>query len=262
MKRSPSTRIEVLGVVRAWRGERELVLGPAQQRSVLVLLAVAGGRPVPTPEIVEALWEHRQPPSAVNVVHTYLKRLRQVLEPHRPAHGPSQVLPAINGGYALRAEPDTVDLWRFRDLARQARAARLTSDHRRAAILLTDALQLWKGPPGGDLAPLWQHHRLRVVAEEHAAAVAWFAEATLGTGAVVDALPVLAQAASARPLDEPLQAHLIRLYHSVGRRADAIRVYLRSRDRLREELGLDPSPELTDAYRLLVADRRQPPAGG
>src|SRR5690606_39988189 len=67
--------INLLGSVRAWRGNREFRLGPPQQRSVLVLLAIAHGQPVPVHEIIEALWEGSSPASAVNVIQTYLKRL-------------------------------------------------------------------------------------------------------------------------------------------------------------------------------------------
>jgi DNA-binding SARP family transcriptional activator len=251
---SEPDRIEVLGAVRAWQDGRELPLGPRQQRSVLALLAVAGGQPVPVPEIVEALWEARPPRSAANVVQTYLKRLRRILEPHRPARGPSRLLPAVNGGYALRAGPDVVDLWQFRKLARLAGEARRGGEHGRVVTLLTDALRLWQGPPGGD--QLSHHHRLRATAEEHGTAVGWFAEAALVTGTAAEALPVVAQSAAGRPFDEPLHAHLIRLYHAAGRRSDAVRVYQGSWQRLRDELGLNPGPELTRAYRELLEDQR------
>ncbi len=252
---SEPSRIEVLGTVRAWCGDRELQLGPPAQRSVLTLLAVAGGQPVPVADIVETLWEGRPPRSAANVVQTYLKRLRKALEPDRPARSPSRLLPAANGGYALRAEPDTVDLWRFRKLTKLAADARRQGDHRTVVTVLTEALELWKGPPGGNPA-LAQHHRFRAVVEEYGAAASWFAEACLLTGTAAEGLPLVAQASGARPFDEPLHAHLIRLYHATGRRSDAVRVYQTIRQRLRDELGLDPGPDLTEAYRELLYDRR------
>jgi DNA-binding SARP family transcriptional activator len=255
------SRIEILGSVRAWRGERELSLGPPQQRSVLVLLAVAQGQPIPVHEIIETLWETHPPASAVNVVQTYLKRLRQVLEPERATRRPSQVLPTVNGGYALRAAPEAVDLWRFRRLVRLAREARHDADQARTATLLAEALDLWKGPPAGDLPGLGQHRRVQAVCEEHGSVVGWFAELALITGAVAEALPVVEQAAATRPFDEPLHAHLIRLYHAVGRRSDAVRVYQRSRRRLSDEFGFDPGPELSDAFRELLHDHRPRPAG-
>lgn len=261
MTRSQASRIEVLGTVRAWQGDRELPLGAPQQRGVLALLAVAEGQPVPAQEIIDLLWQSRPPRSAVNIVQTYLKRLRRVLEPHRPARGASRMLPTVDGGYALRAEPQAVDLWRFRQLVRLARQAHRAADHRRVVTLLTEALGLWNGPPGGDLMTLSPHHRLGAVAEEHAGAVGWFAESSVITGAVAAAIPVIAQVAAARPFDEPLQANLIRLYGAAGRRSDAVRIFHTSRKRLRDELGLDPGPALAEAYRELLGSRDGEPAG-
>jgi DNA-binding SARP family transcriptional activator len=254
-------RIEVLGPVRAWRNGHELPLGSPQQRGVLALLAVAAGRPVPTAEIVAALWEEHPPRTAANVVQTYLRRLRRVLEPGRPAHGPSRVLPSVGDGYALLVDPSALDLARFRLLTRRADAARRTADHQQVVGLLTDALALWQGPPGSDLRVLAGNHRLRAVVEEHRAAVGWLAQTSLATGTAVETLPVVAPAAGARPLDESLQADLIRLYHAAGRRCDAVRTFLETRRRLRDEFGFDPGPELAGAYRELLRGAGPRPAG-
>lgn len=256
------SRIEVLGPVRAWREGRELPLGPPQQRGVLVLLAVAAGRPVRTPEIIEALWEEHPPRTAVNVVQTYVKRLRRVLEPYRPTRTPSQVLPSIGDGYALHAGQYLADLARFRQLTQQARRARRAADHAQVVALLRAALALWQAAPGGDLPALASHHRVQAVVEEHRAAVGWLAETALATGAVVEAIPLVAQAATARPLDEALQAHLIRLYRAAGRRSDAVRAFLRAQRHLQDELGLDPGPELAGAYRAVLHGSGIRRAGG
>lgn len=253
---SSFSRIQVLGSVRAWRQDRELPLGPPQQRSVLALLAIADGQPVPLHEIMEALWDGTPPPSAVNVVQTYLKRLRQLLERDRRPRTPSQVLPRVNGGYALRAPIEAVDLWQFRDLVRGARQARHAGDQPHALALLSEALELWKGPPAGDLPPLAQHRRVQAAFEEHGAVIGWYAELSLDTGAVAEALPLVEQSAATRPFDEPLHAALMRLYQAVGRRSEAVRVYQRNRQRLSDELGLDPGPELTAAYRELLGEQQ------
>ncbi len=251
-------RIEVLGAVRAWQAEDELPLGPPQQRGVLALLAIADGQPLSVQEIVDGLWEGDPPRSAANIVQTYVKRLRKVLEPHRPRRSPSQLLPAANNGYALRAEPTAVDLWRFRRLVRLAGDARRECAHERVAGLLAEALALWKGPPGHGNPTLSNHHRIRAVIEEHGTVAGWFAETALVTGTAAEALPVVAQVTAARPFDEPLHANLIRLYQAAGRRSHAVQVYRDCQARLRDELGLDPGPELTMAYRDLLS---HPPAG-
>ena len=251
-------RIDILGAVRAWSDAGELPLGPPQQRSVLLLLAIAGGQPVPLWTIAEALWGNRPPPSAVNVVQTYVKRLRRVLEPYRLPRSPGHTLRRVDSGYALDAGADAVDLWRFRRLVHQAREERRAGRADRVVALLTVALELWRGPPGAALPALAEHHSVRAAAEEHATAVGSLAEAAVMAG-TVEALPVIAHAAVGRPFDELLHAHLIRLYLQAGRRHDAVRTYRSCYRRLQDELGLDPGPQLTDAYQEVLASLPAPP---
>lgn len=260
--RSERCRIEILGAVRAWRNGHELDLGSPQQRGVLSLLVVAEDQPVRTHEIVDALWGVRPPRSAVNVVQTYVKRLRHVLEPERARRDPSRILPVAGGGYLLRVAPDLVDLWQFRRLVRLALEARRTAEHYRVVSLLTRALTLWKGPPGGSLPPLAGRHRLWNVAEEQRQVVGWLTETSLAVGAAAEAIPAVVVAAAARPLDEQLHADLIRLYHAAGRRSDGVRVFLESQQRLREQLGLDAGTALCGAYQAVLRDRREGPFGG
>jgi DNA-binding SARP family transcriptional activator len=247
-------RIEVLGAVRAWHAERELPLGPPQQCGVLTLLAIAGGQPLSVQEIVDGLWDRDPPRSAANVVQTYVKRLRKVLEPDRPPRSPSQALPAVNSGYALRVESGAVDLWRFRHLVRLAGDARRACAHEQVVSLLREALDLWKGAPGDGNPALTHHHRIRAVVEEYGTVAGWFAETALIIGAAAEAVPVVAEVAAARPFDEPLHANLMRLYQAAGRRSYAVQVYRDCQGRLRDELGLDPGPELTMAYRELLGE--------
>jgi DNA-binding SARP family transcriptional activator len=254
-------RIEVLGRIRAWREGREIGLGSPQQRGVLALLVTAAQRPVPTAEIVEALWETRPPRTAVNVVQTYVKRLRQVLEPDRPAYRPSRIITSTATGYELLPDPYTVDLQQFRHRVGQAGLARQVPDYARVVALVIDALARWHGPPGGELPGLCHHPLVRAAVEEHRLAVGLLAEGSLLAGAALQALPWIVDVALTRPLDEALQAAVIRLYHAVGRRSDAVQTYLTICQRLRNDLGLDPGPELSAAYRLVLLGQRTQPVG-
>lgn len=254
-------RIEVLGRIRAWREGREVGLGPPQQRGVLALLVAAARRPVHTVEIVEALWETRPPRTAVNVVQTYVKRLRQVLEPDRPAYRPSRIITNTATGYELLADPYTVDLYQFRRRVDQAGQARQVADHIRVVVLVADALARWHGPPAGELPTLSHHPLVRAAVEEHRLAVGLLADSSLRAGAAIQALPWIVDVALTRPLDEALQAAVIRLYHAVGRRSDAVQTYLSICQRLRNDLGLDPGPELSAAYRNVLLGQRAQPVG-
>ncbi|MZE51676.1 hypothetical protein GTY86_10205, partial [Streptomyces sp. SID5770] len=55
------------------------------------------------------------------------------------------------GGYRLAADRDDVDLYRFERLAAEGAAALAVGDAGRAAVLLDEALGLWRGPALADL---------------------------------------------------------------------------------------------------------------
>ncbi|MFD0566941.1 winged helix-turn-helix domain-containing protein [Kitasatospora saccharophila] len=113
-------RLCLLGPVQAWCGERELELGPPQQRALLTALALRARRIVSVDELLDALWE--EPPArAAAIVRTYVSRLRRVLEPDR-VH-PS-VLVSSGSGYVLRLPADCVDTEVFEDRVAAAGRAR------------------------------------------------------------------------------------------------------------------------------------------
>ncbi len=73
-------RIELLGPVRAWRGQRELRIGSAQRRAVLAMLAMRGGRPVAADEIARGLATQTPARRATSRVAAHMTGLRGVLD--------------------------------------------------------------------------------------------------------------------------------------------------------------------------------------
>jgi tetratricopeptide (TPR) repeat protein/DNA-binding SARP family transcriptional activator len=221
---------------------------------VLGLLVLAGGDVVSTHQLVDALWGDRPPPSAVNVLQTHVKHLRQLLEPDRPPRTSSTVLPHVRGGYALHRDTVDVDLLVVRRLLTEAQDAQRAGDTARVANLLGEAVRLWSGPPLADLPALAGHPKVAALIAERRDVLAKYGDAMIATGAAADVLPEIAEAAAADPLNEPAQARLIRAYHAVGQRAKAFHVYREVRARLVAELGVDPGPELRAAHAALLHD--------
>lgn len=245
-------RVQVLGPLEWWREGVRVELGTPHQRTVLGMLLLADGRPLSRVEFADALWGDRQPPSVANLIQTYVKRLRRLLEPDRTPRTVSVLLPRVGEGYALRVPEDCVDVSRFRRLAGRAEAAQREHGPGPAAELLDEALRLWHGPPLADLPSLAVHPAVVALAGERRTAVARYGEAMLASGRAAEALPVLERDAGSHPLDEGSQARLVRAYKAVGRRDSAFTAYLSARRRLIEELGVDPGPELTTAYESLL----------
>ena len=93
---SDPLRFEILGEVQVLRGGRAVDLGPAKQRAVLAVLLLQAGRPVPTHQIVDAVWGDEPPENGANVVQKYVAGLRRVLDPGRAPRTPGEVL-ALTG---------------------------------------------------------------------------------------------------------------------------------------------------------------------
>ncbi len=250
-------RIALFGRVRASRGDTEIPLGPHQQRAVLALLALASGDPIPIDEIIDIFWT-QPPPTAVNTLRTYVKRLRAVLEPGRRSRSPSRVLPTVGTGYALCVDVQDVDVLRFRVLAEQARGARARGAHPELMRVCREALALYHAAPCADLPVLAGSPRLAVLNSQRQALVGWLLDAAIAVDRVLEALPLVQEAAVAQPLDELAQARLMHAYCAVGRRADGFAVYDATRRLLADALGVDPGEQLRAAYADLLRDAVSP----
>lgn len=99
--------VRVLGRVELRDREADRGLGGGQARELLGFLVAQRGIPVPTGELVDALWDHA-PPTANTIVHGLVRRLRKALGP--------DVLVHDDRGYRLALCPDQVDLWRLDEL--------------------------------------------------------------------------------------------------------------------------------------------------
>ncbi|WP_411143310.1 AfsR/SARP family transcriptional regulator [Streptomyces sp. x-80] len=246
-------RFQVLGSVRVLRDGQALNAGSPQQRVLLAMLLLRGGRAVPVWEMVDALWEQAPPKRAMGTVRTYVSRLRTLLEPERGARAPARLLVSEGDGYALRTPVQALDAAEFE--ARLADAARLRSggDIRGAYEELSRALGLWGGTPLAGLSgpyPQMQRERLselRVTAQENAFACA------LELGRATEVVASLRAFATEQPLRERTQGLLMQALDQGGRRADALAVYEATRRFLDAELGIRPGRELGSLHARLLS---------
>ncbi len=250
----------MLGRLRVWHGDREVDTGPPARRLVLGVLALNAGRVTTRRELIESLWGERPPSSAVNVLHTHAKHLRRLLDPQRSPRGQGGVLSTVGDGYLLRLHDDALDLQRFRRSVRAAQAAEGEGDPARAVVVLREALRLWEDDPLCDVPALDGHPRVWGLRAERRRAELAFWDLMLRAGNAAEVLAVLAVRAAAQPLDEAVQALLIRAYQATGQRTTAFARYTATRDALADELGVDPGPELAQAHRGLL--REQATQGG
>ena len=150
-------------------------------------------------------------------------------------------------GYRLAVDPGDVDAHRFLRLAEAGRQA-LDADPDRAAAVLGEALSLWRGAA---LADLDAAHGVPLE-ERHVATQEDRIEADLRRGAYRATIPELGELIERHPLRERLRGQLMRALSADGRPAEALVVYEQARRLLADELGADPSPELSGLHQSLL----------
>jgi len=251
--------LRLLGGVELLAAGRLLDVGTPRQQAVLAALAVDAGRPVAIELLIDRIWDDSPPAEARNVLYSHLSRIRQLLRYAARLTGeapaPIERRPA---GYLLDLPPHAVDLHRFWHLIERGRDP-ASADADRAAAL-TEALGLWRGPPLAGLPGRWVAQVRGSCERQRLDAVVGWAEAELRLGrpgAVITALP---DHAADHPLVEPLEVLLMRALHAAGRDAEAVDRYAVVRQRLADELGTDPGPELRDLHRALLRGELPRPA--
>ncbi|MFB9304280.1 BTAD domain-containing putative transcriptional regulator [Kibdelosporangium philippinense] len=237
-------RIGLLGPFEVHTGENVLADVPgARVRALLIALALEPGRVVQKATLIDWIWGENPPADAANALQRLASRLRRVL--------PDGVLEGQTGGYRLIVEPDSVDAVRFERLVG---AARGDADLRQAT-LLREALGLWRGAAMQDVglqdsdafdAAVVRLEALRLAALEDR----FEAEIRLGRGA--EMVAELTDLVAAHPVRERTVAALMRALGAAGRSSEALQVYQRAREALADELGADPSPELSALHVALL----------
>ncbi len=239
----------LLGPLEVHGDGRALPIGGPKQRVVLAHLLLRANEVVSVDRLIDAVWSDEPPGTARNTLQTYVRHLRKSLGAARVQHRPP--------GYLLVADPAEVDLLQFVDLLHRAQGV-VATDPVAAVEGFRAALGLWRGPALDDLAghaslqpDIARLEALRMVAlEERIGAELDFER--LGT-----LIPELEMLVAEHPLRERLVAHLMTALYRSGRQADGLAAYRRARLLLREELGINPSPELQQLHQQIL---RQDPA--
>ncbi|MFD8736688.1 BTAD domain-containing putative transcriptional regulator [Streptomyces sp. NPDC059618] len=250
-----SVRFAVLGPVRAWRGEREVDVGPPQQRAVLAALLLRRGRPVMLAELLDAVWGEDPPAAAVSVVRTYVSRLRKELEPERDAADAPRLVVSVGDGYLVRIPENALDLGVFEQRVADARRLRAAGDPSAAAELLHAALGGWQGAAlAGVPGPLAESEGARLD-EQRLAALESRLDVDVELGHHGEVIAELASLTGKYPLREGLCRLLMLALYRSGRQAEALAAYRAARATLVAELGIEPGAPLRDLHdRILAAD--------
>jgi DNA-binding SARP family transcriptional activator len=232
----------ILGPLEVVKAGEPVKLGGARQRAVLALLLTNANRPVSVDALIDALWGARPPRNAENALQYHVSQLRKLL-------GNGETIVTRDPGYLIRVAPHDLDLARFERLVEEAGQASPTD----AAQLLSDALDLWRGPPLADLAGEdFAQPEIRRLEEIRLAALERRLEADLALGRHTELIPELEAIVREYPLRERPRAALMRALYGAGRQAEALELYREARQKLVDELGIEPSPALQELERAIL----------
>lgn len=257
---------QVLGPVAVSDGENVAVLQPSRPATLLAMLLLYPNKVVSADALVRAIWDGEPPATAKAALQTCVLRLRRLFAKHGMA-GTS--ITAVAGGYRLAAGPQSLDLLRFRELARAGHAERRPEAQLR---LLRAALALWHGPPLANVhSDVVHREEVPRLNEEWLRTAERVFDIELALDRCRELLPELLAAANSHPAHERFWEQLIEALYRTGRRAQALSEYQRVKSHLREELGMDPGPGLRNLeLRILrgedlgsaaaATDGRSPPA--
>ncbi|MBC6446320.1 AfsR/SARP family transcriptional regulator [Actinokineospora xionganensis] len=232
----------LFGPVEAWSDGRRLDVGHTRQQLVLVALLVDTGTPVSADTLVERVWGDQPPLRATSRLYSYVSRLRSIL---------GAAITRERGGYVIDASSTEVDVHRYEDLLTDAGRAKGEA----AVALLDEAARLWRGTPFAGFDAPWLVALRESLERRRRGADLDRAELLLDLGRHHDLLPGMLDRAAADPLDERACAQLMLVLYRLGRQAEALTHYEGMRQRLADELGVDPGAPLRELHlRILRLD--------
>ena len=246
----------ILGPLEVSVAGRTVALGGVKPRALLTLLVLNANQPVSAERLALALWGDDAPSRAVNTVQVYVSRLRKAL-------GDPEALTTTPAGYRLRVSPGSLDAERFEQRVADGRGALAAGRCEEAAAVLHEALELWRGSPLAEVASLpFAQTEITRLEEQRLGALELRVEADLAAGRHAELIPELQQVTIEHPWRERLHGQLMLALYRGGRQADALESYRNAREKLSEELGIEPGPELHDLHQaILVHDPALRPMG-
>jgi DNA-binding SARP family transcriptional activator len=215
-----------------------------------------GGSRASADRLIDLLWGDGQTANPVNALQAQIGQLRRTL-------GPAAIL-TTEAGYTLTTGPDEVDVVRFKQLVAKGRRLAADGEMAPASAALGEALRLRRGKPLAEFtyASFFDAERAHLD-ELTLVAIESRAGADLGLGHYGELAGELEARCREHPLRERLWELLILALYRDGRQAEALRAYTEIRDRLVDQLGIDPGPALRELHaRILAQDPSLGPASG
>jgi DNA-binding SARP family transcriptional activator len=241
----PVTVFRVLGPIECQVNDTTIRISGAKQQSVLGMLLLADGKAVDMSRLRDAVWGDIAPSTASKQIRNAVSDLRNLLA------GTGVTISPVGDGYRFDRAGAALDL---EDFTRRVELAGLETDPARKIKALRSALSIWRGRAmtGLTSAPLLSQlvsaEELRLTVLEQCINL------ELERGDHTQLIGELTAAVAENPFRERFVAQLMIALCRSGARAEALRVFDNTRRLLRDELGVDPEPQLKDLHLRILAN--------
>src|SRR4051794_4523538 len=232
-------QFRLLGPLEVVTDDGSVDIGSGKRRALLANLLIHANEVVSAERLIDELWDEHPPVTAAKSVQVYVSQLRKALS----ADG--ELLATRGSGYVITVRPEQVDARLFEQRLATAELALADGDAQSAAAEAQGALELWRGPALDDVAyesfaqaEAARLDELRTVAFETRI------EAQLMLGEHAHLASELESLVAAHPLHERFRAQLMVALYRCGRQSEALDAYRQGSQLLRDELGIEPSPDL------------------
>lgn len=242
----------VLGEVAVEVGGTAGTLTGQRQRAVLAYMILHANTNVTVGELTEALWASAPPMTARNTIQRFVADIRRRLGP--AAHR----LQTTSSGYRLDVLDGESDVARARRAMDLGRDRLVAGNATAASAYFQSGLSEFRGQPLAGVGDVWfrgtagdELDELRRSLREGSF------EAGLALGLHHRLMEVLHRFANDNPHRESAWALLMVALYRSGRQHDALEAAKTLRRRLLEDLGIDPSPTITDLIHQILNHARE-----
>jgi ATP/maltotriose-dependent transcriptional regulator MalT/DNA-binding SARP family transcriptional activator len=239
--------VRMLGPFEVLRNGKPLEFSRKLPRKTLALMKAVvalGGRSVSEQRLIDALWPEEEGDAAARALDATVLRLRALLG------DPSAVMQR-GGQISLDLDRVWIDLLAFEQALASAEVASRTNDAGESRYL-ERALTLYRGAfLAGDESESWPVTAREKARSRFVHALARLAQIRESRGEDEAAVDVYLRGLDVDPMVESFYQGLMRCYHRLGRRSEAISAYHRLKQILSITLGLAPSQASEKLYESL-----------
>lgn len=195
-------------------------------------------------KLMEEFWPDQSSGRQVTSLHTAIYGIRSCL-------GKDSVL---FDGTVYQIDPATPLVYDVAQFEKAVLVAeRLLPGDPRLLFALTEAVRTYQGDFHPELDRLWVDERRRSLELKYLDLLANYSEEALVRDRPTEAVDILRQAIRLNPLRDDTNRFYMEALGRLGRRSELVAHYQEYVGLLRQELGLDPPPDLTELYERLIS---------